>query len=87
METAEHILKYKQNSTNHLLHFPQKRSNQKSGTYIHVETVYESMNEFSNKECAAFLQWLIDSGRVKLYFPQLGEALVDEFKKTKSKKP
>lgn len=45
--TAEHILKYKQNSLNHLLHFPVKGSNQKEGTYIHASTVLEAMHEYA----------------------------------------
>ena len=41
------ILKYKQNSLNHLLHDPIKGSSQAEGTYIHISTIYESMDEFS----------------------------------------
>lgn len=41
----EGILKYKQNSTNRILHFPVKRSNQLAGAYIHVSATTEAMKE------------------------------------------
>lgn len=46
---AEEILKYKQNSLNHLLHFPSYGSSQLQGTYIHISTVYEAMNDFASQ--------------------------------------
>lgn len=48
METAKEILKFKQNSTNHILHFPPKGSSQLDGTYLHISIVDEAMEEFSS---------------------------------------
>lgn len=55
-KSAEEIVKYKLNSTNHLNIFPVENTSQKQGAYVHISVVYEAAEEYKNQELTTLQQ-------------------------------